>query len=75
MHGCVCVCVCMCVGAFPHLSVQDLFLAGLLSSFFGNKGPITFVNVLEPSNCSKGSMCNFWKRAFGILPPPLGLPN
>jgi len=30
--------------------------AGLFNSFFGEQG---FVKVLEPSNCSSSSMCNF----------------
>jgi hypothetical protein len=29
--------------------------------FFGSKGSIKFVKVLEPSNCLSGSMCNFKK--------------
>ena len=33
------------------------------------------VKVLEPSNCSKGLMCNFGKQAIGLLPGPLNLIN
>jgi len=54
---------------------QGLFMPGLFGSFFGSKGSIMFVKVLEPSNCSKGLMCNFGKRALGVLPPPSKLPK
>ena len=32
--------------------------------FFGSKGLIKFVNVLEPSNCLSSSMCNFEMKDF-----------
>jgi len=40
-----------------------LNVPGLFSSFFGSKGFIKFVKVLEPSNCLKSTMCNFGKPA------------
>jgi len=43
--------------------------------FFGSKGSINFVKVLESSNCLKGSTCNFGKRTLGLLPPPSNLPK
>jgi hypothetical protein len=43
--------------------------------FFGSKGSLKFVKVLEPSNCSKGPMCNFGKWALGLSPPPSNLPD
>jgi hypothetical protein len=48
-------------------------IQGCSVRFFGSKGSIKFVQVLEPSSCLKGSMCNFGKRALGLLPPPSNL--
>ena len=46
-----------------HYKIQGLF-----SSFFWEQGFGKVVKVLEPSNCLKGSMCNFWKQALRLLP-------
>ena len=34
-------------------------------NFFGSKGLIKFVKVLEPSNCFKGLMCIFGNKSLG----------
>jgi hypothetical protein len=36
--------------------------------FFGSKGSIKFVKVLEPSNCSSSLMCNFGNEQFCWFP-------
>ena len=66
---CMCVCVCVCVFVWLFVKEGKKNYQGCSVRFFGSKGSIKFVKVLEPSNCSKGSMCNFWKRALGQLSP------
>ena len=39
-------------------------LQGCSVHFFGSKGSIKFVKVLEPSNCLSSSMCNFENGGF-----------
>ena len=53
---------------WPTLGTQ-----GCSVRFSGSNGSIKFVKVVKPSNCSKGSMCNFGKQALGLLPPPSNL--
>ena len=61
IHLCVYMCVCMRQGC----SVR----------FSGSKGSIKCVKVRKPSNCSKGSMCNFGKGTPGLLQPPQNFHN
>ena len=72
-----CMLIWCCVCVYVSIISQDCFCTdqGCSVRFFGSKGSIKFVKVLEPSNCSKGLMCNFRKRALGLLPPPSDLPN
>jgi hypothetical protein len=44
------------------------FIQGCSDQFFGNKGSIKFVKVLEPSNCSSSSMCNSGNGGFCWYP-------
>jgi hypothetical protein len=81
MRMCLCVCVCACACLqlclcvwCTRLRIHTLY-QGCSVRYFGSKGLIKFSKVLEPSNCSKGSMCNFEKRALELLPPPSNLPN
>ena len=57
-----------------HRSTPYTPCQGCSVRFLGSTGSIKFVKVLQPSNCLKGLMCNFGKRALGLLPPPSNLP-
>ena len=49
--------MCTCVSVCVHVCVYQ----GCSVRFCESKGSIKFVKVLEPSNCSSSSMCNFWR--------------
>jgi len=42
-------------------------MPGLFSSIFGSKGSINFLKVLESSNGSSSSMCNFEIGGFLLV--------
>ena len=48
----------------PYFSTNQ----GCPVQFFGSKGSMKFVKVLEPSNCSSSSMCNFGNGGFCWFP-------
>ena len=50
-----------------HVPIHGVY-QGCSVRFFESKGLLKFVKVIEPSNCLKGSMCNFGNGPLGSSP-------